>query len=494
MKYFSQAILPFINYLVFLVLWPSFIFAGTSTYLTEEFSPELGQKVHVFRLMKNKFEQIDNYDMIMAKIYEDVSNESGSIKSLPRIFEFPDGNRFLVEKTLGEGSLTYVFKVKNLRTNQVSALRMLLDVEGKNLFNNWVKYQPSFIKREYEVPEIYTYLSGQYSEVELLDVKFTLHDLMLNPDKYPKEEVERGLDLYNQYLEKNSKYITFGDDTPENIGFDGKRWMPIDWTSAPETITEAVDRINADEFKVYIHYKNWGSYSHHINKSDFYDKKIRDKVLDIIEKHEWSKFDSVQGKFYSLMPATLHKEDLTKQIEYVKSVIHTDTYEESYQSKLITELLLKVRKSKDIPLILDGIGYKNVLTLDDSDLFHNRWISLFRVGDLNEINEYLKRTTIFYHPKIVKKALTDIFLSSHPKDFIKVFNQIPEELHQQVFPEIYEKVIGKMRKDEVRDIHKKILELDLPTETKNYLSHMNFDRSLENTLKNLDCVLNKLTK
>ena len=182
-----------------------------------QFIPELGKEAKVIELNPKNKKYIDAvaatnlYRSLLSKVIEKNPLEH------PKVLKFFDGNQYLLERSIGRGSLTFVFKAKNLKTNKTIALRIPQSTGNFKYYNQWASYQPQFQELKYPVPKMIHSVTNQYTEVELLDIKFTLADLLQEPEKIDPEVVNNAVKAYEVLLKQTKGHSSFEDNKPQNL-------------------------------------------------------------------------------------------------------------------------------------------------------------------------------------------------------------------------------------------------------------------------------------
>lgn len=290
---------------------------------------------------------LSNYQQIIQNIFDELKQTP---KSKPYTFIFPDGNSYLVTKALGSGGYNIVFKVQNTLTKNVTALRMPLHPGAVHMFSDFFEYHGNFIEAKIRVPKIHNHQARFYTEVELLDMPFTLDDLLRNSNKYPSGLVEQSIKNFPEFAKLFRNYRGFADGRPENIAYNNitNKWYAVDWAGGP-TIRK---RVSYNSISGYLNAKikiisleampmYRGSYDLNNRGRHF------DLIFDSIQSNSLFHVEQEKMKLYSKMPINLRQESFSKQLGYVEKL----DLDSKKNLSILNELFLKAETRNDLQKI-----------------------------------------------------------------------------------------------------------------------------------------------
>jgi hypothetical protein len=206
-----------------------------------------------FRLYHPEGDQVTNYEAILEEI------EPGRDAII-----VSDGTRFEVRRFLDKGNTSYIFEDQYGR-----AVRIPL---GRGFFRDsndtYLDYLSDFIPiykqaKKDKIPTVKIYprksKSTEYIVSELVDIRFSLHDYILDPDLITEAERPQVNQALESFARKTWKYTFMSDFRPTELVYtQGGEWKIIDLTSAWITIFSESRSFNretvfqGDYFRSYI--------------------------------------------------------------------------------------------------------------------------------------------------------------------------------------------------------------------------------------------------
>lgn len=340
-----------------ILVWISLVYSVQSQGMDKvKYIPELKARAKIINL--SKFRSLfpgQNYSKKTSLLYKEFLHNIDD-RSVPYVLEYNDGSRYLIQKSIGKGSLSYVFKAKNLKTQNVSALRIPKNLDATHLFNYWITYHPAFRLKKFPVPKMYHQNKGQFIETEYLDIKFTLRDFLSFPDSYPAEAAEDALKKFDIFYQSTQNFASFIDNKPDNIAFDGKKWYAIDWLGGPTSYDVPGNNKGGLYLNRFFRFKRDHSYTKYLRLKNNQNKrsKIQQAVWDLVSKYEGIQYDKLAQNFYNEIPASLRARSFSEQLNYAKSI----NSQSPRMNRIASELLLKTNSTAEIFQILETLDLK----------------------------------------------------------------------------------------------------------------------------------------
>ena len=183
--------------------------------------------------------------------HEDYSNLQIEVNDT---VEFSDGEIFTVLEILGSGNTTRVLKVSDNMALRIplggfdeyqdagtGPVKIDTKEAHRGALNSYMRGYDRVLDVGFSVPKVFQHNNGEYIEVEFIDAKFNIADYLsgeidLSPevsDVVDRMLIEISIKTYDSKAG--------GDFRPEQMVFDGKRIVLLDWSDSFEVGDEVKD-------------------------------------------------------------------------------------------------------------------------------------------------------------------------------------------------------------------------------------------------------------
>lgn len=154
-----------------------------------------------------------------------VSEYQDSIVSLKEndVVIFSDGKKIKIKSVLGEGGMTRVFETSN-----GEAIRIL---KNTGFSDDYVESIRVLLARGVPAPLIIEKYKAEYTLMQKIDVQFTMADLLVDGQGLSPLQQKTLFAALQTFAERSARYLYVGDFRPDQIAFDGSRWILLDATN-----------------------------------------------------------------------------------------------------------------------------------------------------------------------------------------------------------------------------------------------------------------------
>ncbi len=136
------------------------------------------------------------------------------------IVTFSDGTFFKIKNVLGEGGMTRVFE-----TESGVALRIL---RSAHYSDDYVESIRVLAAHGVPTPALVEKFRSEYTLMQKINVSFTMADLLVNGQELSAIERKNLFAALLVFAEISARYLYVGDFRPDQLAFDGKRWVLLD--------------------------------------------------------------------------------------------------------------------------------------------------------------------------------------------------------------------------------------------------------------------------
>jgi hypothetical protein len=157
------------------------------------------------------------------------------------VLRFEDRD-FKIVGTLGQGGNTKIFELENGRALRVPLRSGLFFGVPYVAFID--QYYAGAVKLAAEgvpVPQVYATRSGQYIEVEKLNVKFSIGQLLRKEKKLTKTEYVKVINELVEFAGKTAKFLTIADFYSANVLYTDRGWIDADFHEKVEYADTVLD-------------------------------------------------------------------------------------------------------------------------------------------------------------------------------------------------------------------------------------------------------------
>lgn len=142
---------------------------------------------------------------------------------------YPDGSVFTVLEKLQGGGTNKIYRARLLSTGEVGILRVPVEREALDFATETLLGYPLLEEQQVPIPKLMQGVKRQYVFQEEIPVQLTARDLFdgnLKTAKLSEKELFSRLLLF---MKQTARFRRLADLTPQNVAFDGERWLALDW-------------------------------------------------------------------------------------------------------------------------------------------------------------------------------------------------------------------------------------------------------------------------
>lgn len=420
-------ILKFMIVLAFLLLLRLQNVFGQTTV---EFSPELNQTATIYRVQVEENRLQGNYFSTINDIYR-AHDFSASVEKgkLPTIIEYPNGAKFKIVHSLGGGNINRIFEVIDLRTNKRMALRVPQSAVEPivQISNMWGDTHSEFTRTQVVVPQMYEHVPSQYTTTEVIDYKFSLNDLIIKPNELDFGESTKAVKEFKNFLLSRGELISIDDGHPENIVFDGNKWIVLDWRGGPEKISvkaleEGIIHSVNDLYNI-ENTMGQASYLRGYNEARY---PLGRTLYRMAREIELPYFRDLYRSHIVEFPEKLRAASFEDKLKYIKLIY---LKRKTRIPKLVGELLLFTEDAKELKELL--LATKYPLSKDVTNLLLKKYFSLESSIKPNERLSYLKKIVQVGDDSVLTKMFSELANTMPFDELVELMKEIP--IKKQVF-------------------------------------------------------------